>query len=127
MALNNPYETLVKISEQINSLNDTNILIDHIMDLALETLGAERGFILLKSSNKKVDFDVVVSRNISEEKVTKYRQLSSSVVNQVLEQGKGVEEGAAEHPQSLGIEIELPDEIGRNDGIGHPIKHGETE
>ncbi len=90
MSLHNPYETLLRISEEINSVHEISELLDRIMDLALETLEAERGFILLKSTEGDRRFEVVTARNISQDTITSIRELSSSVVNQVLEQGEAV-------------------------------------
>ena len=90
MSLNNPFETLVAINEQINTIQDSVELLDRVLDLAIESMGAERGFILLKKDNNDLDYDVVAARNISKENALTIRQLSSSVVNQVLESGKGL-------------------------------------
>jgi len=90
MALKNPYQTLLEISEQMNSVHDINVLLDRIMDSAMEALSAERGFILLKSGEDEQAFTVVTARNISKETIASIRDYSSSVVNQVLESGKAV-------------------------------------
>ncbi len=34
------------------------------------------------------------------------------------------EEGAAEHAQSLGVEVERLDEVGCKNGVGEPVEHG---
>jgi len=86
----NPFEALVEIGEKINTLHKTATLMDSIMDIAMETLAAERGFILLKSDEKSEDFKEVCARNISENIITSIRELSSSVVNQVLKTRKPV-------------------------------------
>jgi Nif-specific regulatory protein len=86
----NPFEALVEISEKINTLHKTGTLLDTVMDIAMETLEAERGFILLKSDDKSKDFREVCARNITKNVITSIRELSSSVVNQVLETGKPV-------------------------------------
>ncbi len=90
MALTTPYETLLRISEEINTVHEINTLLERIMDLALETLKAERGFILLKNSSDATSYEVVTMRNISRESVATIRDLSTSVVNQVLESGEAV-------------------------------------
>jgi len=86
MKIVNPYEALLKISEDINSLKDTAFLLDKVMDIALNTLKAERGFIILKSHKSDTDFDMVTARNMSQEAVSSIRELSSSVVNKVIEE-----------------------------------------
>ena len=55
----NPYEALLKISEEMNSVRDSVVLLDRIMDLAMETLQAERGFIILKSEQAVQDFETL--------------------------------------------------------------------
>ena len=86
----NPYEALLKISEEMNIVRDSVVLLDRIMDLAMETLQAERGFIILKSEQAGQDFEVVTARNISRENISGIRNLSSSVVNIVLQNGKPI-------------------------------------
>lgn len=80
----NPFEALVEISEKINTLHKTADLLDTVMDIAMEALEAERGFILLKSGANSPDFKEVCARNISKNIISSIRELSSSVVNQVL-------------------------------------------
>lgn len=90
MSLKNPYQTLLQISKEMNSVHDINTLLNRIMDSAMEALSAERGFILLKSSDKDNQYTVVTARNISKETIASIRDYSSSVVNQVLATGKAV-------------------------------------
>jgi len=90
MSQKNPYEALLKISEEMNNVRDSVVLLDRIMDLAMETLQAERGFIILKSEQAGQDFEVVTARNISRENISGIRNLSSSVVNIVLQNGKPI-------------------------------------
>ena len=90
MSLKNPYETLLRISEEINTVHEIDALLERIMDLLLETLEAERGFILLGSPRNDSGYEVVTARNISRETIDSIRDLSSSVVNQVLESGEAI-------------------------------------
>ncbi|RMH87339.1 MAG: GAF domain-containing protein [Calditrichaeota bacterium] len=90
MESRNPYEALVAINEEINSMRDTATLLNRVMDIAMSTLQAERGFILLKHSGKPKQFEAVVARNISADSIASIQELSSSVVNQVLESGQPV-------------------------------------
>lgn len=90
MPAKNPYQALLTISEEINSVRETSALLDRIMDIAMETLKAERGFILLKLPDTAGDFEAATARNISKESITSIRELSSSVVNQVLQKGEPV-------------------------------------
>lgn len=55
----------------------------------METLKAERGFILLKTAGDN-RFKAVTARNISDASITSIQDLSSSVVSRVLEKGEAV-------------------------------------
>lgn len=85
MALLNPFETLLKISEEINATHEISVLLDRIMDSALRVLNAERGFILLKKRAQKENYEIVTARNLSRETINSIRDHSSSVVRQVIE------------------------------------------
>lgn len=86
----NPYVALLHILAEVNSLHQINEILDKVMDIAMETLAAERGFILMRESNEKEDFQVVTARKISKESISDIRNLSSSTVNMVLENGESV-------------------------------------
>ena len=88
MSVKNSYESLVAISENISQVKDTAVLLDTIMDLALEALSAERGFILLNNNGSENGPQPVAARNISKETITSIQNLSTSVVNQVLKENK---------------------------------------
>ncbi len=88
MALLNPFETLLKISEEINATHEISVLLDRIMDSALRVLNAERGFILLKKRAQKDNYEIVTARNLSRETIKSIRDHSSSVVRQVIESKK---------------------------------------
>ncbi len=86
----NPYQALLSISAEINSMHESDTLLNRVMDIAMETVKAERGFILLKTSPDSSQFEAVTARNISNESISSIQELSSSVVNQVLEKGEPV-------------------------------------
>ncbi len=86
----NPFHELLKISEEINSVHNTTELLDRIMDIAMQTLNAERGFILLRTDKGKRNFEAVTARNINQESISSITQLSSSVVNRVLKHGEPI-------------------------------------
>ena len=90
MSVNNPFDALLNISEEISNVHDISELLERIIDIAIGVLSAERGFILLKSPEKKKGFEAVAARNINSESIANIRQLSSSVVNQVLKKGEAV-------------------------------------
>ncbi len=89
-AQKNPFEALLQISTELNMVHETNYLLERVMDIAMEALMAERGFILLRMENSDKDFDVVTARRIDHEKITNIRELSSSAVNAVLKSGEAV-------------------------------------
>jgi len=88
MSVKNPYESLVAISESISKVQDTSALLDTIMDIALETLSAERGFILLNNNENGNGHQPVAARNMTKETISSIQNLSTSVVNQVLKENK---------------------------------------
>ncbi len=81
------YESLLKIGEELNSQHDIDLLLERIMDYAIETLAAERGFILLKQNGKPENYEVVTARNMSRDSISAIRDHSSSIVNSVLSSG----------------------------------------
>jgi len=90
MLIKNPYESLVAISENISKLQNTSVLLDTIMDLALETLSAERGFILLNNNGSKMNPQPVTARNMSKETISAIQNLSTSVVSKVIKENKAI-------------------------------------
>jgi Nif-specific regulatory protein len=90
MQAKNSYQALLNISEEINTVREISTLLDRIMDIAMETVKAERGFILLKLLDTDQEFEAVTARNISKKSISSIRELSTSVVNQVLVKGEPV-------------------------------------
>lgn len=80
----NPYQTLLLISEEINSTHDISQLLDRIMELAMEAVNAERGFILLQKTGS-TDYETVTAHNFSRERIQSIRDHSSSIVQKVLQ------------------------------------------
>ncbi len=85
MALKKPFETLLTISEEINSTHEIAVLLDRIMDSAMHVLESERGFILLKKNQENAAYETVTARNLSQENIDSIKGHSSSVVTKVLE------------------------------------------
>ncbi len=83
--LKNPFETLLTISQQINSTHEISVLLDKIMDSAMRVLEAERGFILLKKNKDAARYETVTARNLSRERIESMKEHSSSVVTKVLQ------------------------------------------
>jgi len=86
--LKNPFDALLQISIELNSMHDIMEILEKVMDIAVETLEAERGFILLRSSDSKKNFEPVIARQISKETITDITNMSKSVVNEVISTGK---------------------------------------
>ncbi len=84
------FKALLEISQLINSIQELDVLLEKVMDIAVETLSAERGFILLKSSDTSKNISVKVARNITDGKIADITKISSSIVNQVLKKGEAV-------------------------------------
>ena len=90
MTMQNPYSALLQISDEINQLRDSAELLDRIMDIALTTLSAERGFMVLKSAEASDGLEVVSLRHISPDSLDSIREYSSSVVNKVMSSGEAL-------------------------------------
>ncbi|NOY76278.1 MAG: sigma-54-dependent Fis family transcriptional regulator [Calditrichaeota bacterium] len=60
------------------------------MDIAMEVISAERGFILLLTNAKKWEYQIAVARNISRQNIDSIAQISTSVVQHVLKQEKPI-------------------------------------
>ncbi|MGH1366716.1 MAG: sigma-54 interaction domain-containing protein [Calditrichia bacterium] len=90
MTKSDPFRALLDISEEIAQLNDAPELLNRILDRAIDVLGAERGFMLLKAEENDANFLAVAARNMSNESIADIRELSSSVVNNVLTNGEAV-------------------------------------
>ena len=85
MSKSDPFQALLAIGDEINSMREIDVLLERVLDIAMDTLNAERGFILLKSAQTPDYLEAVAARNISRENITTIQELSSSVVNQVIE------------------------------------------
>jgi len=86
------FQALYEISRVINSIQNTENLLERVMDLAMEHLSAERGFLLIRFPDEEgqLDFTVRVARNITRESISDQKQVSTSVVNAVLTQGEPI-------------------------------------
>ncbi|RMF56790.1 MAG: GAF domain-containing protein [Calditrichaeota bacterium] len=74
---------LLEISQEINSIQNPNTLLERILEIALQQLSAERGFILLREDG---DTELIpkVARNIDPEQKSDFSEISSSVVEKVI-------------------------------------------
>lgn len=89
-SLQDPLQALSEIALTINSIQEPNALLEKVLEIAMETLSAERGFILLTSDEAPEGFDVTARRNFTEEQLGDVVRLSTSVVYEVLRSGEPV-------------------------------------
>ena len=78
----------LRISQQINSITEIDALLENIMDIAVETLTAERGFLVLKGDDGMLG--VRVARNIARDQAQDMTAISSSIVQQVIQKSEPV-------------------------------------
>ncbi|MCX6639311.1 MAG: sigma-54-dependent Fis family transcriptional regulator [bacterium] len=73
---------LLDIVQAINSIPQIQSLLDKVMDIALTTIKAERGFLVLKEEDGNLN--VAVARNMSAGLAEQMAKPSASIVNRVL-------------------------------------------
>jgi Nif-specific regulatory protein len=82
-------EVLVRVARTINTIRNLDPLLNKIMDLALETLAGERGFIMLFSHNKgEKTLEAKVARNLAREDIFSETTISHSSAMEVAFSGK---------------------------------------
>ncbi len=81
---------LVEISQQINSIREPEELLQNILNIALQQLSAERGFILLKDESGEEDFTPRAARNIEAHKISEVKDISHSTVEKVLQTARPI-------------------------------------
>ena len=82
-------EALSEIAALINSLQEPEALLETVLTIAMQTLEAERGFVLLESEGG-APFEVRASRNFTDSQLDGVKALSTSVVAEVLRSGEPV-------------------------------------
>ena len=85
-----PLEALSEIALTINSIQDPDLLLENILQIAMDTLQAERGFVLLKDPGEPHGFAIRNSNNVSEKQIVDLMELSTSVVAEVFEKGEPI-------------------------------------
>lgn len=83
-------DALSEIALTINSILEPDNLLEKVLELAMEELDAERGFVLLTSDEMPRGFEVKNSRNFTEEQIGDLVKISTSVVHEVLQAGEPV-------------------------------------
>lgn len=82
-------QSLYKASEIINSTLDYYELLEKIMDTAINTVNAERGFLMLKDDKLK-EMKVEVARNLNKENIINSKEISMTTVYSALDKGEPV-------------------------------------
>lgn len=81
------FDALSEIALTINSIQEPGDLLETVLEIAMERLNAERGFILLRSDEDPKGYEVRSSRNFTEEQLDDL-VLSTSVIREVLQNGE---------------------------------------
>jgi signal transduction histidine kinase len=87
----NKFDAVVRTGRVISSILDIDVLLEKIMDNAIELLGAQRGIVLLypEKGDKKLEVNVV--RNINGYEITNSSyELSKKIISQVEEELKPI-------------------------------------
>ena len=80
-------QTLSSIAATINSLEDPDHLLERVLEAAMESIGAERGFVILESARGLPDLEVKSYRNFNDDELVKLERISRTVVTQVIKSG----------------------------------------
>lgn len=83
-------EALSEIAALINSVREPEALLETVLEIAMQTLEAERGFVLLEDGGGRTPFEVRASRNFATGQLDGVKALSTSVVAEVLRAGEPV-------------------------------------
>ncbi|HEY3296178.1 MAG TPA: sigma 54-interacting transcriptional regulator [bacterium] len=80
---------LYEISQVLNSIPDIDRLLERVMDIALQAVDAERGFLVLQESDSG-KLTVRTARNIAPESALSIADISHSIVQEVIDSQRGV-------------------------------------
>ena len=83
-------EALSEIALRINSIQDAGQLLNNVLEIATQTLQADRGFVLLTNEQKSDGFEVHATQNLPEAQLSDVVKVSTSVVHRVLQTGAPV-------------------------------------
>jgi Nif-specific regulatory protein len=84
-------EVLIRVTRTINTIRELDPLLNKIMDLALETLEGERGFVMLFSESGRADGRILeprVARNLAQEDIFSETTISHSSALEVARSGQ---------------------------------------
>lgn len=85
-----PLLALSAISETINTIYNIDELLPKILDTALKTVNAQRGFILISDPENPAELSVRVGHNIDSQAMATIDRFSRSVVDEALKSGSTV-------------------------------------
>jgi Nif-specific regulatory protein len=83
-------EALSEMALTVNSIREPDELLEKVLEIAMEDLDAERGLILLTSDTAPEGFEIMNSRNFTEEQIGDLVRISTSVVHEVLQLGEPI-------------------------------------
>lgn len=83
-------QALSEIALTINTIQEPSALLEKVLEIAMETLDAERGFVLITSDAEEDGFEITARRNFTEAQLGDIVRLSTSVVHEVLRSGEPV-------------------------------------
>ncbi|MCB9357995.1 MAG: sigma 54-interacting transcriptional regulator [Calditrichaeota bacterium] len=83
-------QALYDISQVLNTIWDIDNLLERIMDIALQTVSAERGFLVLREEGDGNKLSVRTAREIAPEAALSVTEISSSIVTGAIESQQGV-------------------------------------
>ncbi len=83
-------KALSEIAQNINTIQSIEPLLEKILEIALDVLQAERGFVLLRNEGGDKSYEIKTSRNLNESEITGITQLSTSVIDSVLSDGEPI-------------------------------------
>lgn len=81
---------LFEIALTINSIQEPAKLLGQVLEIATESMGADRGFVLLANEEKSDGFEVRATHNLSSDQLGDVVKVSTSVVHKVLQTGEPV-------------------------------------
>jgi len=85
-----PLLALSAISETINTIYDLDELLPKILDMALKTVHAQRGFVLTSDPENPAELSIRVAHNIDSTTMATIDRFSRSVVDEALKSGSAV-------------------------------------
>lgn len=100
--INEHFKALARVNQVINSIKESEPLLSKIMDIAIEAVGAERGFLVLTDNG---GFEIKAARNISQETISDITQVSTSIIRNAISENQPIlTHDAQEDPRFSGSE-----------------------